>query len=122
MAPPETFTRMDMKTQLSSKAYPLSTSSARLRAANPTDILRIGIVAAAAFKHSSVLSWERPYHKHYPEDSLLSYGKVFEDMMQVDDFVIIVAEDVYSYYENISIEAVIPPNHARCIQELEAKR
>lgn len=82
-----------------------------LRIASPSDILRIGIVAACGFRYSPVFTWERPYHKSYPADTLLSYRHEFSDVIRNPEYVVLVAVDKYDPNEGEKSEAVIPPNN-----------
>ncbi|KPM41013.1 hypothetical protein AK830_g5516 [Neonectria ditissima] len=82
-----------------------------LRVATPDDILRIGIVATAAFRYSPLFRWERPNHEQYPDDTLLSYRTQFKSAIQSEDFVVLVQEDAYQPSENESTSAVIPTDN-----------
>ncbi|KAK0744799.1 hypothetical protein B0T21DRAFT_93333 [Apiosordaria backusii] len=82
-----------------------------LRIATQADVLRISIVAVAAFVFSPVFKWERPYHKEYPKDTLLSYRSLFEDAVRSDDYIVLVAEDDYVSSENDHTIATIPDDH-----------
>jgi hypothetical protein len=82
-----------------------------LRVASPADVLRIGIVATAAFKYSPLFRWERPHHEKYPGDTLLSYRTQFQNAIQSDDFIVLVQEDVHDPLENDKADAVIPDNN-----------
>ena len=79
-----------------------------LRLGVPSDILRIGIIATAAFRYSPLFQWERPHHEEFPEDTLLSYRSQFQAVMQSDESIILVAEDLYKPDENDLTEAIIP--------------
>ncbi|KAK7403400.1 hypothetical protein QQX98_010813 [Neonectria punicea] len=82
-----------------------------LRVATPDDILRIGIVATAAFRYSPLFRWERPKHEQYPEDTLLSYRTQFKNVIQSDDFIVLVQESAYQPDENDRTSAIIPPSN-----------
>ncbi|KAK5662619.1 hypothetical protein OQA88_8533 [Cercophora sp. LCS_1] len=82
-----------------------------LRIARPTDVLRIGIVAAAGFRYSPLFKWERPHHEDFPDDTLLSYSAQFLSAVKSDDFVVLVQEDAYLPDENDKTSAIIPDNN-----------
>lgn len=77
------------------RSYPPCSDLGNLPLAVPSDVLRIGIVAAASFRYSPVFQWERPYQEKFSEDTLLSYRTQFKAAMQDDEFMVIVAEDSY---------------------------
>jgi hypothetical protein len=74
-------------------------------------VLRIGIVATAAFKYSPLFRWERPHHEKYPGDTLLSYRTQFQNAIQSDEFIVLVQEDTHDPRENDKTDAVIPDNN-----------
>ncbi len=82
-----------------------------LRVARPTDVLRIGIVATAGFKYSPLFAWERPHHKDFPHDTLLSYRSQFLFAIKSDDSIVLVHEDDYLPDENETTEAIIPDDN-----------
>ena len=82
-----------------------------LRIASPQDVLRIGEVAACSFSYSPVFDWERPYHKKFPEDTLLSYRNEFTSFIKNPEYVVLVAVDKYDPDESKKSLAIIPPNN-----------
>ena len=88
--------------------FPVDPQLGDLRVATPDDILRCGIVASASFRYSSLFRWERPYHKDFPEDTLLSYRTQAKDFILRDDIIVIVSEDAYEPDEKEKTEAIIP--------------
>lgn len=82
-----------------------------LRIASPDDILRIGIVAASGFRYSPLFPWERPYHKDYPADTLLSYRKEFSEHIKSPESIVLVAVDRYDPDEAQKSEAIIPADN-----------
>jgi hypothetical protein len=82
-----------------------------LRIATHDDLPRLGLVAEAGFYYSPVFHYERPHHKSYPEDTLLSYQEQFRQALGSDDHVVIVAEDNYDPNESSKTEAVIPADN-----------
>ena len=82
-----------------------------LRIASPQDILRLGVVAACSYSHSPVFDWERPYHKKFPEDTLLSYRNEFTSFIKNPEYVVLVAVDKYDPDESKKSLAIIPPNN-----------
>lgn len=78
-----------------------------LRVARPSDLLRIGVVATAGFWFSPLFRWERPYHKDYPADTILSYRTQFQNTVESNDFIVLVAEDEHQLDENKKTEAII---------------
>ncbi|KAK1834936.1 hypothetical protein QBC39DRAFT_220654, partial [Podospora conica] len=82
-----------------------------LRVAQPTDVLRIGIVAAAGFRYSPLFKWERPHHEDFPEDTLLSYRTQFMTAIKSDDYIVLVQDDAYIPDENDKTSAIIPDNN-----------
>lgn len=96
-----------MNTQLASGPPP-----GGLRIACPSDVLRIGVVATAGFRYSPLFRWERPYHKDFPADTILSYRTQFQDTIKSNDFIVIVAENGYQPDENENTEATIPSDDA----------
>jgi len=93
---------------MSSPAYP---DLGNLRLARPADIPRIGIVEAAAFRHSSLLQWHRPYYSDYPQDLYLNEKVHIKAAMQDDRAIVLVAEDSYKINENELAEAFIPSDN-----------
>lgn len=91
-------------------SFPPRPELGKLRLAEPSDILRIGIVTAAAFRYTPLFQWERPHHEQFPEDTLLSYRTPFKDAMQNDNCIVLVAEDLYNPNESDLTEAIIPSN------------
>ncbi|KAM0418812.1 hypothetical protein ACHAPT_012253 [Fusarium lateritium] len=82
-----------------------------LRIASPSDILRIGIVAAAGFRYSPVFDWERPYHTDFPQDTLLSYRQEFSSVIKSPEHIVLVATDKYDPNERQESTAIIPPDN-----------
>jgi hypothetical protein len=82
-----------------------------LRVPSPHDVLCMGILAAAGFRHSPVFRWERPNHEQFLDDTLLSYRTQFMSAMKTDDFIVLVAEDDYLPDENRHTTATIPPQN-----------
>ncbi|KAH6989584.1 hypothetical protein BKA56DRAFT_728041 [Ilyonectria sp. MPI-CAGE-AT-0026] len=82
-----------------------------LRVATPDDVMRIGIVATAAFRYSPLFRWERPNHDQYPDDTLLSYRTQLKTAIQSDDFIVLVQESAYQPNESERTEAIIPANN-----------
>lgn len=82
-----------------------------LRLVSPADVMRIGIVATAAFHYSPLFQWERPYHQKYSKDTLLSYRTQFNDMIQIGEFIVLVIEDEYKIDENNATKATIPSDN-----------
>lgn len=82
-----------------------------LRLASPSDIYRIGVVAAAGFRYSPVFDWERPHHEKYPEDTLLSYRQAFASVIKSPEYAVLVALDKYEPDEAKKSIAIIPPNN-----------
>ncbi|KAF7594768.1 hypothetical protein BBP40_008475 [Aspergillus hancockii] len=72
-------------------SFPPGPDLGELRLANPSDILRIGIVAAVAFRYSPLFRWER-LHKDFPADTLLSYRTQFRDATKYEDVIVLVIE------------------------------
>ncbi|ERF72736.1 hypothetical protein EPUS_04789 [Endocarpon pusillum Z07020] len=72
----------------------------------------MGVVATAGFRYSPLFRWERPYHKDYPADTILSYRTQLQDTIKSNDFIVIVAEDEYQPDENEKTEATIPSDDA----------
>lgn len=93
---------------LAATSFPPGPDPVGFRLASPADVMRIGIVATAAFRYSPLFQWERPYHKKYPEDTLLSYRTQFKNAVQNDEFIVLVIEDEYKIDENKATEATIP--------------
>ncbi|KAG4427876.1 hypothetical protein IFR05_016640 [Cadophora sp. M221] len=82
-----------------------------LRVASPNDILRIGIVAACGFRYSPLFSWERPYHKQYLADTLLSYRLEFSEAIKNPENIVLVAVDQYDPDEGQKSETIILPDN-----------
>ncbi|KAK0618933.1 hypothetical protein B0T14DRAFT_536924 [Immersiella caudata] len=81
------------------------------RIANPSDVLRIGIVATTGFRYSPLPRWERPHHDKYPEDTFLSYRTQFQNAIKSDDFIVLVQEDENSPRESDKTDATIPSDN-----------
>ncbi|KAL2672557.1 hypothetical protein Neosp_013270 [[Neocosmospora] mangrovei] len=83
----------------------------RLRLASPSDIPRIGIVAASGFPYSSVFDWERPYHAKFPHDTLLSYCHEFLSVIKSTEHIVLVATDKFDPNEGTKTKAIIPDDN-----------
>jgi hypothetical protein len=90
-----------------------------IRVARPSDLPRIGLVAASGFYHSPVFQYQRPYHAHFPEDTLCSYLEEYRTALLAPDCIVIVAEDVstssesdyiYPALRDISTDSATQPN------------
>ncbi|KAI9150894.1 Taurine hydroxylase-like protein SAT17 [Paramyrothecium foliicola] len=79
-----------------------------VRQAKPSDIMRIGIICCAGFRYSPIFRWERPHHEEYPEDTLLSYRKIFADAIGNENSIVYVALDKYNPNENDYTTAKFP--------------
>ncbi|KAJ5722858.1 hypothetical protein N7488_000893 [Penicillium malachiteum] len=86
-------------------SFPLIHPLGTLRLAQPSDIMRIGIVATESFRHSPVFRWERPYHECFPEDTLLAYRKEFTNALKSEDKIVLVVEDAFIPNENAFTKA-----------------
>ena len=82
-----------------------------LRVATPPDVLRIGIVATAGFRHTEQFIWERPRHQQYPQDTILFFREEFADFMKSPEHIVLVAFDKYEADESNKTAAVIPPDN-----------
>ena len=102
------FPYCDMTDQIAMAPFSSVPPLGELRLAVPSDLFRIAIVAAAAFRYSPLFRWERPYHKQYSGDTLLSYQTQFKSAMQNDEFAVLVVEDNYRPDESNATEAIIP--------------
>ncbi|KAF2189586.1 hypothetical protein K469DRAFT_561746 [Zopfia rhizophila CBS 207.26] len=78
-----------------------------VRLATIADVPRIAVVATAGFYYSPVFSWERTYHKEYPRDTMMSYQKMFADIIRDPQYVALVIEDEYRHLENNETDATI---------------
>ncbi|KAJ6149838.1 hypothetical protein N7471_001037 [Penicillium samsonianum] len=61
--------------------FPPGPPLGELRVAKPSDIMRLGIIAAAGFHYSPLSRWERPDHEDFPEDTLLLYRTQFSEAL-----------------------------------------
>lgn len=91
--------------------FPPAPAFGSLRLATPLDVLRIGIVATAGFRYSPLFRWERPHHKNFPQDTILSYRTQFASAIKDEDYVVLVAEDHYLPDEGSKTEATIPSDN-----------
>ncbi|KAK4446699.1 hypothetical protein QBC34DRAFT_147658, partial [Podospora aff. communis PSN243] len=78
--------------------------------ANPSDVLRLGIVATAGFIHSPLFRWMHPHHDKYPQDTLLGYRIQMKQAVSRKDVIVLVQEDLYMPNENAMTDAIIPDN------------
>lgn len=78
-----------------------------MRLAQLSDVPRIGVVAAAAFYHSSWFAYERPYYSQYPLDTLASCRKSFRSAILDPDSVVLVVEDTLNETEAASVYAAL---------------
>ena len=99
------------KTQGHDKVFPRSPNFGRLRLAIPNDVLRIGIVATASFYYSPLFHWERPYHKDFPHDTILSYRTQFASAIKSENYMVLVAEDEFLIDEDSKTDAIIPSDN-----------
>lgn len=70
-----------------------------LRLANPSDLPRIGIVAAAGFYHSPIFHFERPQHASCLLDTLADYRATFQRAILDPASAVLVVEDDYNAEE-----------------------
>lgn len=71
----------------------------RLRLARLADLPRIGVVAAAAFFHSTYFPYARPFYSQYPNDTIASYRAEYREGMLDPTKVVLVALDDYKENE-----------------------
>jgi hypothetical protein len=90
---------------------PATPSLGPLRVPRAHELPRIALVAACGFYYSPIFHYERPKHKIYPEDTFSSYHEQFTQMLNHDEFVVLVAEDRYEPDENSKSEAVFPDQY-----------
>ena len=67
----------------------------RLRLARLSDVDRIGLVAAAAFYHSTFFPYSRPLYKDFPRDTIASYRAEYQAGVLDPDQVVLVAVDEF---------------------------
>ncbi|KAJ6021608.1 hypothetical protein N7540_007112 [Penicillium herquei] len=89
-------------------SFPPIPSLGTLRLAQPSDILRIGIVATASFHYSPVFKWERPYHECFPRETLLAYRKEFMNAIKTEDKIVLIIEHAFIANESDCTNAIIP--------------
>lgn len=83
------------------------------RLARLSDVPRMAIAAAAGFWHSPVFQYERPHSNRYPNDTLASYRRLYQQAILDPKSVVLVVEDGYrkdevtNAYDALSI--VYPP-------------
>ncbi|KND87485.1 hypothetical protein TOPH_07896 [Tolypocladium ophioglossoides CBS 100239] len=92
---------------------PTPTFKGAMRLARLADLPRIGVVAAAAFYHSSWFAYERPYYNQYPLDTLASYRRSFLRALFDPDSIVVVVEDTLDETESNrvynALASVYPP-------------
>ncbi|KAB8345938.1 hypothetical protein FH972_022990 [Carpinus fangiana] len=96
--------------QTMTRSVPVPKLSSNLRLATPEDVMRIGVVATGGFRYSPIFQWMRPYHRIFPEDTVLSYRTEYLRALQNPNCVVLVALDKYDALENQKSEAIIPEN------------
>ncbi|KAI0199893.1 hypothetical protein F4808DRAFT_461288 [Astrocystis sublimbata] len=96
---------------------PVSPPLGSLRLANIHDVPRIAAVATSGFYYSPVFTWDRPYHRHYPQDTFKSYEKMFADAIRNPEHIALVAEDSYDPDERAKSYAIIKPDAQMPIPE-----
>ena len=88
--------------------YPDAPELGLLRIASLADVPRVAVVATGGFRYSPVFEWERPYHKKYPEDTLISYRAIFADMIRNPEYIVLVTSDGFDPNEYEKTSAMIP--------------
>ncbi|KAH8804576.1 hypothetical protein F5884DRAFT_859200 [Xylogone sp. PMI_703] len=71
-----------------------------LQLASLSDLPRIGVVAAAGFKHSQVFEFTRPYHDQYPGDTIKDYQHIFRRQILDPEWIVLIRQDVFDSKED----------------------
>ncbi|KAJ8117703.1 hypothetical protein ONZ43_g4150 [Nemania bipapillata] len=91
--------------------FPVAPPLGALRLATIRDVPRIAAVATSGFYYSPVFSWERSYHRQFPQDTFMSYEKMFADIIRSPDYIAIVVEDSFEPDETSKSGATIEPDN-----------
>lgn len=90
-----------------------------LRWANPSDILRMGLVSYAGFEPTNFRAWMSPYHKRYPSDMLAFDRANAQDYLADPDYLCIVIEDNPKPDEASFTGAIIPSDDLAAVRHAE---
>lgn len=74
---------------------PLPSPLGRHRHAKLSDMPRTAVVAAAGFRQSPVFEYQRPHFNRYPQDTLASYERQYQQAILDPKTAVIVIEDEY---------------------------
>jgi hypothetical protein len=67
---------------MDNKTCPPTRPFGTLLLASINGIPRIAVVVTAGFFYSPVFSWERRFHKHYPEDTINGHKKRYANLIR----------------------------------------